>query len=218
MWTSETLEGNGDFDILVGIDAEAFRSAHPQEADLDDVEIAHQVTGELQAELNNPAYHPAIAPGQRAADSYDLTWYVNPASYDIRDIRPYAAYDVTADTWAVRPPQLPDWDITRFPEGPGLVREISGVLEMARGILAMPEPYRTQNGDALWHYVHDTRSQAFGPQGEGWWDARNAVEKALDQGGLLQPLWECMDRARHDPHALDAPTGWSNTPRPWTDS
>lgn len=148
----------------------------------------------------------------RQADSYDLTWFVNPHSYDITAIKPYAAYDVTHGEWVVKPPELPSWSLKDFPEGHGLTREIQGVIEMARGVLAMPEPYRTQNGDALWHFIHDNRSGAFGPQGEGWFDARNVIEKASDQKGLMQQLWACHDRADHDPHTLDAPAGWSNDP------
>ena len=137
---------------------------------------------------------------------------MNKDSWDIRDIRPYAAYDVTANTWAVKPPHLPDWDISKFPEGKGLSQEIQGVIDMAKGILRMPEPYRTQQGAQFWHYIHDTRSRAFGPQGEGWYDPSNVLEKALDQAGLLQKLWALMDRARVDPATLNAPAEWSNNP------
>lgn len=143
---------------------------------------------------------------------FDNTFFINPHSYDIRDIRPYAAYDVTNNRWAVKPPHLPEWNTKSFPEGKGLEREIRGILDMAKGILAMPEPYRTQNGKALWEFVHSNRSDAFGPQGEGWYDPRNVIEKALDQAGLMQQLWAVMDNARKNPHLLDSPTGWSNNP------
>lgn len=146
------------------------------------------------------------------ARKFDLTWFANEQGWDIRQIRPYAAYDVVRARWIVTPPDLPQWSIDQFPEGHGLTREVQGIVEMARGILAMPEPYRTQNGDALWHFVHDNRSNAFGPRGEGWYDARNVIEKGLDQKGLMQQLYACHDRADHEPGATDAPAGWSNDP------
>jgi hypothetical protein len=95
-----------------------------------------------------------------------------------------------------------------------MAEEIKGIVEAAEGILAMPEPYRTQNGAAFWEFVHANRSDAFGPQGEGWWDPRNVIEKALDQKGLMQKLFECHQRAAEDPASLSAPADWSNSPTP----
>ena len=143
---------------------------------------------------------------------FSQTWYANLQGWDIARIRPYAAYDVVADEWIVRPPHLPDWSMTDFPEGEGLTDEVHGIVLMAEGILKMPEPYRTQNGAALWEFVHGNRSDAFGPNGEGWWDSRNVVEKALDQKGLMQKLWECHDRAQQAPESLASPSDWSNSP------
>jgi hypothetical protein len=210
-WTSPTLEGNDDFDLSIGIEYQRFRSVCPEYVSYSDEQIATGMTDLMHAELNDPATYFALADGSRVGPM-DETWFANLLGWDITQIRPYAAYDVVANEWIVKPPALPDWDISKFPEGHGLVREIQGLLEMARGILAMPEPYRTQQGAALWEYIHSNRSNAFGPQGEGWWDGRNAVEKALDQRGLMQPLFECHQRAVTDPHSLDSPAGWSNDP------
>lgn len=210
-WTSPDLEGNNDFDLSIGIEYDRFRELVPVARGVSDELIANALTEEMHAELNDPDTFYELADGSRIGP-FDQTWFANLLGWDIRQIRPYAAYDVVRNHWIVEPPQLPDWDISKFPEGHGLVREIQGIIEMARGILSMPEPYRTQNGDALWHFIHDNRSGAFGPQGEGWFDARNVIEKALDQKGLIQQLWNCHDRADHVEHSLDAPAGWSNDP------
>lgn len=210
-WTSPTLEGNDDFDLSIGIEYTRFRAACPEYFTYSDEQIATGLTELMHAELNDPNTYFELADGS-GVGPMDETWFANLLGWDITQIRPYAAYDVVRNEWIVKPPQLPEWDISKFPEGHGLTREIQGVVEMARGVLSMPEPYRTQNGDALWHYVHDNRSNAFGPQGEGWYDARNVVEKALDQKRLMQELYACHDRADHTEHSLDAPTGWSNDP------
>lgn len=211
-WTSETLEGNNDFDVLLGVDYDRLRSSVPVFRGRSNEEITSELNEQLRTGLvphTDPAW--ITIDGQQTGP-WSNTFYVNKDSYDIRAIRPYAAYDVGADQWIVRPPHLPDWDVSKFPEGKGLSQEIKGVIQMARGILRMPEPYRTQQGSQLWHYIHDSRTNAFGPTGEGWWDANNVLEKALDQAGLLQGLWNAMDRARTDPSTLNAPTGWSNDP------
>jgi hypothetical protein len=149
----------------------------------------------------------------RSEGPFDNTFYVNPDSYDIRDIKPYAAYDITNHRWAVRPPHLPGWSIQDFPQGRALIDEARGYEQVIRAILAMPEPHRSQQGDALWHHLHGDRSRAFGPNGEGWWDAGNVLEKWLDQSGLWGQLAQIHFDVVADPSRLQAPADWSNTPR-----
>lgn len=206
-WSSPQLEGNGDFDLSLGVHYARFRKANPAYRTLADQQIADLFTRQMHAELNDTQHR---FPGVDGA--FDQTWFANLKGWNIAEIRPYAAYDVAAGTWIVKPPHLPGWGLDRFPQGPGLTEEIRGVIEMAEGILQMPEPYRTQNGAALWEFIHSNRSNAFGAQGEGWWDSRNLTEKSLDQKGLMQPLWECHQRALQHPESLDAPPDWSNSP------
>lgn len=206
-WTSKELHGNDDFDLSIGIEYTLFRSANPSFHAASDEQIAAALTQEMHAELNDE--HKTF-PGIEGV--YDQTWFANLYGWDIRRIRPYAAYNVFTGEWIVKPPHLQDWSIHDFPEGRGLEEEIHGVILAVQGILAMPEPYRTQNGAAFWEFVHSNRSDAFGPEGEGWWDARNVIEKALDQKGLMQQLFECHRRAIEDPSALASPVDWSNTP------
>lgn len=206
-WSGPGRIGNNDFDLSIGLHYPTLRKANPILTGRGDEEIAALFTEQMHAELNDPQH---VFPGVEG--TYDQTWFANLLGWDIAQIRPYSAYDVVTGEWIVRPPHLPDWSLEKFPEGPGLAKEIRGIIEMAEGILAMPEPYRTQNGAALWEYVHEARSGAFGPQGEGWWDARNVVEKALDQKGLMQQLWACHHRAEADPSTLNSPADWSNQP------
>jgi mRNA-degrading endonuclease YafQ of YafQ-DinJ toxin-antitoxin module len=206
-WTSKKLVGNGDFDLSIGLHYQALRATVPSFAGLADDVIRAGFTEQMHAELNDPEHR---FPGIEGI--YDQTWFANLQGWDIARIKPYAAYDVVEGAWIVKPPELPDWSMADFPEGPGMEEAVRGIIELAEGYLKMPEPYRTQNGAALWEFVHSNRSDAFGPNGEGWWDSRNVVEKALDQKGLMQQLFDCHQRATEDPASLASPAGWSNSP------
>lgn len=98
-------------------------------------------------------------------------------SWDIRDIKPYAAYNVTDDTWAVDPIHEPEGH--QF--APTEWYYFEGIAEQVRRALAMPEPTRSQRAEQIWHFVHTDRSRAFGPHGAGAFDRGNALEKYLDQ-------------------------------------
>jgi hypothetical protein len=206
-WTSKKLVGNGDFDLSIGLHYQALRATVPSFAGVADDIIRAGFTEQMHAELNDPEHR---FPGIEGV--YDQTWFANLQGWDIARIKPYAAYDVVEGSWIVKPPELPDWSMADFPEGPGMEEAVRGIIELAEGYLKMPEPYRTQNGAALWEFVHSNRSDAFGPNGEGWWDSRNVVEKALDQKGLMQQLFDCHRRAIEDPVSLASPAGWSNSP------
>lgn len=206
-WTNPHRHGNGDFDLSIGIEYDLFRAHNPSYARMPDEGIADMFTRSMHAELNDPHH---TFPGVEG--TYDLTWFANLKGWNIAEIKPYSAYDVVTGEWIVRPPHLPDWDISKFPQGPGLAAAVRGIVEMAEGILTMPEPFRTQEASQLWEFIHSSRSRAFGPQGEGWWGTENVLEKALDQKGLMQRLWSLMDAAKKDPSRLDAPADWSNTP------
>lgn len=212
-WTSETLEGNNDFDVLIGVDYDEIRR---QASTFDRIESSdEQITDALNRslrKLDEQTAHAMIVIDGKPEGPFDNTWYVNHDSWDIRKIRPYAAYNVTDDGWAVKPPHLPDWDLSKFPEGKALRLEVHAVEAYVRAVLALPEPYRSQQGAALWDHLHGDRSRAFGPQGEGWYDPANVIEKWLDQLGLWEKLVEVKMRTRADPSLLNAPTNWSNNP------
>lgn len=213
-WTSSTLEGNNDFDVLIGVDYVKMRG-HMARTDPCQLMSDQEITDELNREfkmLDAKTAAVMIPVDGELVGPFSNTWYVNKDSYDIRAIKPYAAYDVTHERWAVKPPELPDWDLEKFPEGPALIEECKAVANQVRAILRLPEPYQTQQGYALWQHLHGDRSRAFGPQGEGWFDPGNVIEKWLDQLGLWEKLVEIMVRAKEDPTTLNAPASWSNDP------
>lgn len=185
-WTSETLEGNGDFDTLIGIDYDHL-GGEPgiPVAGLDDDAINDMLNTALRVSYNASPWKAPFG------GEWDLTGYVNADSYDIRKIKPYAAYNITDDTWAVRPPHLPDWSLESFPEGgDNLVNEAEGYAAVVDAISKMPEPFQTQQGRALWKHLHSDRGRAFSDEGEGWLDPGNALEKILVEWGVWDRLVE----------------------------
>lgn len=201
-WTSETLEGNGDFDTLLGINYDALRHRAPAFAgDETNPEIDDELNALLREKYNRS---PWVTP----FGTYDRTGYVNDDAYDIRKIRPYAAYDLNKDEWAVRPPHLPDWSIQKM--NPAVVAEARAVEAYIKSVLALPEPMRTQQGAALWDHLHSDRSRAFSSNGEGWWDSANIIEKWLDQEGLWAQLLAL--KKNYVKGGGNAPEDWSNDP------
>ncbi|MGW1436932.1 hypothetical protein ACWD7M_16980 [Streptomyces griseus] len=179
--------GNGDLDILIGIDHEALNRHVDAFTGEPDRAVDDRLTDELRHGLNDDA---RMLPGPDGETGpWENTWYVNPDSYDIRDIKPYAAYDITRDEWAVRPVEVPDdFGPEKLPESTWDVFDALKTLIKAVGEL--PEGVREREGAALYDYLHTDRHSAFGPDGTGLYDPANATWKALDKapGAPLQQL------------------------------
>jgi GNAT superfamily N-acetyltransferase len=212
-WTGPDLEGNNDFDILVGVHYDACRAVVPQFARFTDQDITDKLNADFRGQLIPRTDPVTITVDGKPVGPLSNTWYCNMASWDIKDIRPYAAYDITNDRWAVTPPHLPEWSIDAFPAGHAMIDMGEAYDALVKAILSLPEPYRTQQGNALWEHLHSDRARAFSPQGEGWYDPGNVIEKWLDQEGVWQDLWDIHHRAQTDPTTLLAPAGWSNDPK-----
>jgi 8-oxo-dGTP diphosphatase len=147
-----------DLDILIGL----------QDTDTSECQ---KVNRALREQFNDDDWHPAFG------GHWQLTGYCNPQSFDIVKIRPYAAWDLTSSRWAVRPPHLPGHSVADF--DPALIQQARAVAAEARAILRLPEPYRTRQARSLWNRIHEERSVAFSPEGGGWQDPANVIEKWL---------------------------------------
>ncbi|THA72470.1 N-acetyltransferase [Streptomyces sp. A0642] len=180
--------GNDDLDILIGIDYDAARHHVDAFTGEPDGALDKKLTDELREGMNND--HCMLpGPDGDATGPYENTWYVNPGSYDIRAIKPYAAYDITRDEWAVRPVEVPDdFGPEKLPESTWDVFDALKTLIKAVGEL--PAGVREREGAALYDYLHTDRHSAFGPDGTGLYDPANATWKALDKapGAPLQQL------------------------------
>ena len=166
--------GNHDFDLLIGINYPIFRQAHPELDHLSDVEVDRRFNEQLRDDFNMDGWRPSFDPH---GEPWDRTGYVNHASWNIADIKPYAAYNVTDDVWAVRP--------IKEPEGHEFVTTewyyFEGVASQIMAAMRLQEPARTQTLRHIWDWVHGDRSRSFGVDGTGAFDRGNALEKYLSQ-------------------------------------
>lgn len=169
---------NGDFDVLISADWSEFREEESWYEELDDAELAHLLTEDLWRHANISDYYFTLADGRKVGP-FDRTFFVI-AAPDIRDIRPYAAYNVTDDDWTVHPLQVPkDWSAQRLPEAywgyaEALVNEIQAIGQL-------PAEERHRMAANLWEELHTHRSDAFAAGGHGLFDLSNVIEKYLDQ-------------------------------------
>lgn len=118
----------------------------------------------------------------------EVTFYCNASSYDIRTIKPYAAYDVTRDLWAVHPvaathrygPRSFGWNFWDH---------MGAVADRIQDALAEPDPARRlDRAKAEYDRIHTERNQAFGAGGGGQWDPRGLQWTVMNRWGLLGAL------------------------------
>lgn len=170
---------NGDFDVLIGIDFDRFRQENPDFDDQPDDAVAKTMTDGMWHTINVDGYWFELADGRKVGP-FDRTFFVNPNAWDIRKLKPYAAYDVTDDTWAVHPLEVPkDWDATHLPESYWTYAE--ALLNEVRAIEKLPPEEKHRMAANLWETLHTHRSDAFTGDGKGLFDLSNIVEKYLDQ-------------------------------------
>ena len=189
---------NDDLDTLIGIEYGGLIESNPQFATMSPEKISAHMNAELREHCNiEEAYFnvPFIGipewewngepfGGKIKVGPWSATFYVNPHSYDISVLKPYAAYNLTDDEWAVRPIEAPEghqFNQSEWYYFEGLAVEIENILKL-------PEPSRNRRARQLWEFIHESRKGAFKPSGRGVFDYRNAAEKYLDQKGLWQPL------------------------------
>lgn len=172
-----------DLDVLVGVDYDAARG-YSHFPGMDNAQIDAAINAAFRACFNDPDWRPDFG------GTWGLTGYVNPDAWDIRTIKPYAAYDVSDMNWAVKPPHLPEHTLADF--DPAVLAEARAIASEARAILKLPEPLRTREATALWERLHADRRQAFSEQGEGWTDPGNVAEKwlAYAPGNILGRIRE----------------------------
>lgn len=208
IWAHPWLAGSGvsyqwqasrhpaDLDCLVGVDFVQFRKANPEYTGLLDSEIA---------EMINEFFRSALQPKTENWHGYELTFYVNKNSTDIREINPYAAYDLKFDEWTVPPdptqsaPSNPEWDAAADAD-----------TRMAQQIhvrfTSALNDYQTSHADAnrrnaevkmsaakvqanaLFDEIHGNRRDAFSLDGAGYYDFNNYRWQAGKRSGVVDVL------------------------------
>lgn len=194
----------GDLDCLVGIDFTQFRKANPKYLGLSDADISEEL---------NEGFREELQPTTENWNGYELTFYVNPSATDIRTIKPYAAYDLKYDEWTVYPdqnlqaPKNPEWEtiadidakttqsvITRFNAAlQDIQMSHNGPARRNAEARLMAA---SQQGGALFDEIHNNRSIAFSPAGEGYQDFHNYRWQANKRNGTIAQLRQIREYAK----------------------
>jgi hypothetical protein len=186
----------GDLDCLVGVDFIQFRKANPEYVGLSDNEISSQI---------NEQFYDELQPTTSNWNGFELTFYVNPLGNDIRNLRPYAAYDLKYNEWTVTPdpnaapPKNPSWDTvvendrkmteqitSRFNAALQDMQETRSGAGQRNAEVRLTAAY--QQGGALYEEIHGNRSQAFSPTGQGYADFHNYRWQAGKRAGTVSKL------------------------------
>lgn len=203
----------GDLDCLIGIDYPRFRASNTRFTGLSDKEIASTLNEGFREKL-----HPIT---DNFMGAFELTFYVNVRS-NIVDIKPYAAYSLTNDEWTVEPEPL------RIQVSNAWANASEGDRIQAIDILTKYQNAKTKyeqasneaikanarsemriamvQGAGLYENVHQGRSFAFSPSGEGYSDFANYRWQAGKQSGVIQALRALKDEMDAQDEALNKKT------------
>lgn len=205
-WYSD--RGNGDLDILLGIDYDKFLQANPSFEYMDRAEIVLAIDTDLKNNL-----WPQTAYTEFDYQYYEVTFFLSDnVGYDpdsITNIRPYAAYNITKDEWTTKPPVLPENPISLYPaeysQAADANRDTASTLygrykSLNSSIFNGPEEVNRQahlnliksQARSLFDSIHLGRKNAFSSQGEGYGDYYNYAWQRAKQDGLVTALKEII--------------------------
>lgn len=191
----ESARYPGDLDCLVGVDYPQFRADNPQYRGLSDDEISRQI---------NDDFNHGLMPHTKEWRGFELTFYVNPDSWDITAINPYAAYDLVNDQWSVEPdlravPHTREWaskasrdhatatEITR--RYTQALTELRGAQNPAHRVNAERAlQMAVDSASTLYEELHEGRKVAFSRFGAGYSDFNNYRWQAGKASGVVQAM------------------------------
>jgi len=214
-WAAD--RSNGDLDILIGIHWSRFYQSNPETQGLSETELCDVINNDLRTNLWSKTGSTLIGTQGEPNGSdvgefsgiFEVTFYCNPRSTDIRDIHPYAAYDLSHNRWTVTPPVLPDdtesiypkayWDTVHAEraQATGLVERYNHLANS----LAVQHPTTpgwsntmsqmglvVDQANHLFDDIHLGRKNAFGPDGQGYGDFYNFRWQAHKRFGTIAAL------------------------------
>lgn len=208
-WSADRSESDGepgDLDVLIAVDWPQFY-AHQDD-------LFTRTSPEGWAEAINDILHvqlwPRTAETRIGSTTYELTYYLNPATGPIQVIHPYAAYNITEDKWAVRPDRHPV-----HPQSPADYAAVeddrAAALDLVNRYDAAHEKVLAvhrrapvsdahllnaqtelnivvRDAKALFAEIHSARDDAFSERGEGYADNANFRWQSAKQNGVISAL------------------------------
>lgn len=217
-WNAD--RGNGDLDVLFGVDQARFVAWNPEYKGIPEDSVAAVVNERLKSDL-----WPQTSQVHFGGQTYEVTYYWNPGTgSDIRGIHPYAAYDVKRDVWVVRPPELPQDPKTLYPRSwfiqaghdHAMASTLNDEYRTLQGLLTSSRPnspaFHNAGGalhlthakaKTLFDDIHTGRREAFGEQGHGYGDWHNFRWQQAKASGAVQALHEIVSLAHDQNEAED---------------
>lgn len=213
---SYNWDDRGDLDVQVWVDVDTYTASGKTDPE--------NLVKRLRRE-SAPANFPRMADIGLATDDCDgkmlVQYYIKPGKGthdEVRSEQPYAAYDLDAGEWIVRPePITPEFYATLFmaveKKAERLAEQAGDLLDDLERRVAeasyweglyqqKPEPaYEEQRDEArlaaeqakagivtIFDSVFSSRDEAYSPGGKGIKDERDATEKLLEVWGVFQKL------------------------------
>jgi hypothetical protein len=207
--------GNGDLDVLFGLDYDKFVQSNPRFAYDTREEIAEQIDADLRTNLwPSTAYisFPLTDDDLYNYNHYEVTFFLNPGvgagKEDIMNIHPYAAYDLTQDEWTTKPAKSGS-PVFQHPEEFARAADLN--IQTTQAIVdrynavqreeaqTLPgSPYAVnaaahkrlivEEARNLLDSIHLGRRAAFTGNGEGYGDYYNYQWQRAKQDGLVMAL------------------------------
>jgi len=187
----EADRGNGDLDVLFGVDFPGFLVDNPHFPRLPEAEVARYTDKMLKARSWPKTRNVSIGGSKKR---YEITFYWNPGmGTDIRTIHAYAAYDLIMDRWDVKPPVLPKDPHTLYPSQWYEMTDrdyanVWAVQDMYYGRHPSDRVQGLNTARALWNDIHGGRQQAFGDTGLGYADWHNFRWQRAKESGAAEIL------------------------------
>lgn len=207
--------GNGDLDVLLGINYTQFVRDNPQFEYMMREEIAESMDSMLKKHLWPKSAHTVFEPGGRV---YEVTYFLNPftENYDdsIKNINPYAAYNLTENHWTVEPMKPEEYG-KPFPEE--FEKATQANLTAANQLVARyyhltQQLSSTYPHSPLWHNlsasktlllqhikamfdtIHLGRKEAFSASGQGYGDYYNYQWQKAKADGIVSAFNEILNK------------------------
>lgn len=212
--------GEGDLDVLFGVKMAQFVHHNPNFTGIPEADAAEWVNTQLKQRV-----WPDTAHTRFRDRTYEVTFFWNPGTDQrIENIKPYAAYDLMRDAWAVPPPDLPHDPRSLYPaewfQAAGrdvdaaetiISRHDSAAQQLAstspasaNGRNAGAELARARaSAHALFDEIHVGRRQAFGEQGHGYGDWHNFRWQHAKATGVVTALRKITEDAKAAAEAED---------------
>jgi len=191
--------GNGDLDVLFGVDIPQFLTDNPSFPRLGIPATADYIDGLLKDQFWPKTAHYPI--GRK---KFEATFFWNAGTgIDISVIHPYAAYSLTRDEWDVRPPDLPSDPHVLYPKewydiSDADYRQAVALEQLdAKGPSGKVSAYG--GARTMWASIHGGRHAAFSDTGMGYSDIHNFRWQRAKETGTVEILRHLVSSAdEHD--------------------